>query len=247
MCDIVSCLFNFDYILLISLLLQLTFHSNVVIQFFFFAGSYMDIGENDFPYYNDVPDVILPYIIGWNNVVGDGHCGFRVVADAFQDGGEEDWPHVRNFMRLEIMANPDIYDVVYGGRQFREEALERISYNRRFADRGHWMEVSQDLYAIANLFDCAVFLYHLMPGNVIYGCCTVLPWNSSTPTQEGPKKELAIALIESDKHYIRLHLADDHPVPPIAEYWNTVRRNTVVGWENLYARRIEQWRNLVLN
>ncbi|KAI5662810.1 hypothetical protein M9H77_22133 [Catharanthus roseus] len=34
-----------------------------------------------FPYTNDFPAFIYPFISNWKNVIGDGNCGYRVVAD----------------------------------------------------------------------------------------------------------------------------------------------------------------------
>ncbi|XP_057249021.1 uncharacterized protein LOC125495024 [Beta vulgaris subsp. vulgaris] len=75
-----------------------------------------------FPYADNVPDIIIPFIVGWNDVLGDGNCGFRCVADAF-NGGEDRWPHARQHLYNEISMKK-IY------RMFMED--ESTSIEREF-------------------------------------------------------------------------------------------------------------------
>ncbi|KAI5677561.1 hypothetical protein M9H77_08511 [Catharanthus roseus] len=44
-----------------------------------------------FPYTNTFPAFIYPFISNWKNVIGDGICSYRVVAD-FVFGDEHQWP-----------------------------------------------------------------------------------------------------------------------------------------------------------
>ncbi|KAI5668119.1 hypothetical protein M9H77_17972 [Catharanthus roseus] len=47
-----------------------------------------------FPYTNTFPAFIYPFISNWKNVIGDGICGYRVVAD-FLFGDEHQWPELQ--------------------------------------------------------------------------------------------------------------------------------------------------------
>ncbi|KAI5682570.1 hypothetical protein M9H77_03798 [Catharanthus roseus] len=52
-----------------------------------------------FTYTNAFPTFIYPFISNWKNVIGDGNCGYRVVAD-FLFGNEHQWPEVPNAFNL---------------------------------------------------------------------------------------------------------------------------------------------------
>ena len=197
----------------------------------------MDVSVDNFPFYHDLPAPILPYIVGWNDVRGDGHCGFRCVADAFHND-ENDWALVRNHIVNEIHRFPGVYDVVYF--QEREAATHRIDYYGTYCGESHWMEVNGDLFAIANLYKCAIHFYTIMPNGSLIGCCTVLPWQAPS-TIRAPRSELCIALIQSSRHFIRLHLSDNFPVPPICQLWLNVRTDSVANWPDLYTTRLGDW------
>ncbi|KAI5681065.1 hypothetical protein M9H77_02292 [Catharanthus roseus] len=47
-----------------------------------------------FPYTNAFPAFIYPFISSWKNVIGDGNCGYRVVAN-FGFGDEHQWPELQ--------------------------------------------------------------------------------------------------------------------------------------------------------
>ncbi|KAI5675701.1 hypothetical protein M9H77_06651 [Catharanthus roseus] len=46
-----------------------------------------------FPYTNAFSAFIYPFISNWKNVIGDGNCGYRVVADLVF-GDEHQWPEI---------------------------------------------------------------------------------------------------------------------------------------------------------
>ncbi|XP_021770714.1 uncharacterized protein LOC110734894 [Chenopodium quinoa] len=48
-----------------------------------------------------LPGPILPYITGWNDVIGDSNCGFHCVATLFM-GDQEQWILAQQFMDNEI-------------------------------------------------------------------------------------------------------------------------------------------------
>ncbi|KAI5656606.1 hypothetical protein M9H77_25399 [Catharanthus roseus] len=47
-----------------------------------------------FPYTNVFPAFIYPFISNWKNVIGDGNCGYQVVAN-FVSGDEHQWPKLQ--------------------------------------------------------------------------------------------------------------------------------------------------------
>ncbi|XP_057251299.1 uncharacterized protein LOC104890756 [Beta vulgaris subsp. vulgaris] len=188
-----------------------------------------------FPYADNVPDIIIPFIVGWNDVLGDGNCGFRCVADAF-NGGEDRWPHARQHLYNEISMKK-IYEDVYGGREYVDRARIRIMHTRGPARRAHWMESIADLYAVATLYNCVVMYFTVGESGTLWGCCTILPLTAPVEVTRPCYEFVMVHLGARNQHYIRLFMAPNFPMPPIAVQWFDLRDETVVGWETYYASR----------
>ncbi|XP_021747181.1 uncharacterized protein LOC110713021 [Chenopodium quinoa] len=201
----------------------------------------MDIEH--FPYKDRIPNIMMPFLDGWNDVVADGNCGFRVVADVFQMG-EDNYGLVRQLMYSEIASNRAVYRHVYG--QDLDRSLQRIRWGGGRCGQNHWFDAPLDLFAVANIYKCAVMHFGLgLHGRAYYPCTTVLPW-CSRETVTRPVREVAIGFLgPSYRHFIRLDLSPDFPVPPIIPTWYTIRTASVEGWDALYHDRVQQWNNLV--
>ena len=209
------------------------------------AGGSCNINREQFPYYDHIPYLIFPFMEGWNDVRGDGNCGFRCVADAYH-GGEENYLLARRVIANELAANSVDYAAIYGGHQYVIEAVRRITWEGGRCDANHWMEVVFDLFPIANLYNCAIMLYSYGNNRSITQSYTVLP--TRVPQLiTAPTSELHIAHLANYGHYIRLHVTADSPVPPIANYWNVVHTQSVEGWDGFYANRIAEWIRLAAN
>ena len=105
--------------------------------------------DNEFPYRDRVPGLILPYLNGWNDVRGDGNCGFRCVANAFH-GNENEWPMVRRTLFNEINSYHIIYRQVYFDGLV--EAINRINWRGASCGEQHYMECVANLFPIANFY-----------------------------------------------------------------------------------------------
>lgn len=107
------------------------------------------------------------------------------------------------------------------------------------------MTVPEDLFAIATIYNAAVFYYGFGNGGTnYYACLTMLPLRAPLVATR-PEREMVIAhLGNSLHHFIRLDLAPDFPVPPIARTWFENREDSVDGWDRLYQRRRDQWDRL---
>ncbi|XP_048502954.1 uncharacterized protein LOC104896805 [Beta vulgaris subsp. vulgaris] len=192
-----------------------------------------------FPYKDNIPDIIIPFIVGWNDVLGDGNCGFRCVANAF-NGGEDRWPHARQNLYNEISMR-QVYEFVYGGREYVDLARIRIRHTQGPTRRDHWMESVADLYVVATLYNCVVMYFTVAESGSLWGCCTILPLIATYMVTRPCYEFVIVHLGARNQHYIRLFLAPNFPVPPIALQWFALRDDSVVGWENDYATRIALW------
>ncbi|KAI5683113.1 hypothetical protein M9H77_04341 [Catharanthus roseus] len=122
-----------------------------------------------FPYTNDFPAFIYPFINNWKNVIGDGHCGYRVVAD-FVFGDEHQWPEVCRRMLYELEHSTNLYVNLVGSEERVTELIHRIHWLVHGpAPYAHWFETPDSLYIIANAFNLCVILIAQL------GSTTVLP------------------------------------------------------------------------
>ncbi|KMT19265.1 hypothetical protein BVRB_1g014470 isoform A [Beta vulgaris subsp. vulgaris] len=120
-------------------------------------GERFETQPGPFPYMENISDVIIPFRVGWNDVLGDGNCGFRCVADAF-NSGQDRLPHARQHLYNEISMR-EVYEDVYGGRDFVDAVRNRIMQTQGPVSRNHLLEFVVDLYVVATLYNCIVMYY----------------------------------------------------------------------------------------
>lgn len=198
---------------------------------------------DEFLYVDWFPNVMLPYLEGWVDPIGDGNCGFRCVAEFFW-GNQEEWILARTVIANEITRHPNVYSHIYGDQL--ENEVRRITWTGGRCTGDHWMAVFQDLFPIANLFNAVIMLFGTgIDGVGVYPCITVLPW-SAPSTSTGPSRELALLTV-GNYHYVRLQMSPNFPVPPIAGFWYDVREFSVQDWDQRYASRIATWHNINRN
>jgi hypothetical protein len=202
-------------------------------------GKYLS-SPGAFPYLDHVPHAIRRFIIGWNDVHPDGNCGFRCVADAFHQEGQNDWARARTVIRNELAANWPTYSPIYGGPERIAMALTRITHRAGGCGQDHWFQTIVDMFPVACAYNCAVILYTVGESGSLYGCCTVLPLRG-VGEDDGPSRELHIVHIPHPGHYVRLFLKPESPMPPLASVWFENRNHEVVAWEVPYARRFAAW------
>ncbi|XP_021771806.1 PKS-NRPS hybrid synthetase CHGG_01239-like [Chenopodium quinoa] len=188
-----------------------------------------------------LPGPILPYITRWKDVIGDGNCSFRCVADFFDDQGQ--WYDARETITNEVLGYPVLYERIYGlGRVGMN--VEHIQWDGGAVDSHHWMVAIQYLFPIATWFNAMVII--LGVGQVptcYYPCLTILPLRARR-TVTAPTREFVIATV-GGSHFIRIDLAPDSPLPPIAGWWTEHHEPSVDGWDQRYAVRRNMWDALI--
>ncbi|KAL8483584.1 hypothetical protein ACS0TY_026317 [Phlomoides rotata] len=84
-----------------------------------------------------LPIWIRGYILGTSNVLGDGHCGFRAVAE--QMGfGEEEWGKVRCVLIKELTLHRDLYSKVFILDGMVDDVMKRLNNFNTFGPKYHW-------------------------------------------------------------------------------------------------------------
>ncbi|KAI5667008.1 hypothetical protein M9H77_16861 [Catharanthus roseus] len=159
-----------------------------------------------FPYTNGFPAFIYPFISNWKNVIGDGNCGYRVVAD-FVFGDEHQWPEVRRRMLYELEHSTNLYVNLVGSKECVNELIHMIHWPVDGpAPYAHWFETSYSLYIIANAFNLCVILIAQL------GSMTMLPLYSYSDRPEGT---LIIGLLTEERYFIQLQLNDMCSISPL--------------------------------
>ncbi|KAI5666197.1 hypothetical protein M9H77_16050 [Catharanthus roseus] len=123
---------------------------------------------------------------GVGNVIGDGNCSYRVVAD-FVFGDEYQWPEVRRQMLYELEQSTNVHLNLVGSEVRVNGIVHRIHWSVDGpAPYEHWLETPNLLYIIANAFNLCVILIAQL------GSTTVLPLYSYS---DRPGSTLVIGLL----------------------------------------------------
>ncbi|XP_021767885.1 uncharacterized protein LOC110732275 [Chenopodium quinoa] len=179
-------------------------------------------------YLHLLPGPMLPYITAWKDVIGDGNCSFRYVADFFF-GDQAQWFDTREIIANEVAAHPFLYERIYGIGRVRMN-VERIRWDGGAVDSRQWMVAIQHLFPIATWFNARVII--LGVGTVptcYYPCLMILPLRARN-TVRAPAREFVIATV-GGSHFIRIDLAENSPLPLIAGWWNEHHEPSVDGWD----------------
>ncbi|KAI5680318.1 hypothetical protein M9H77_01545 [Catharanthus roseus] len=185
-----------------------------------------------FPYTNVFPAFIYPFISNWKNVIDDGNCGYRVVAD-FVVGDEHQWSEVRRGMLYELEHSTNLYVNLVGSEESVNELVHGINWLVDGpAPYAYWFETPDSLYIVANAFNLCVILIAQLDST------TVLPLYSYSDRPEGT---LVIGFLTEERHFIQLQLNDMCPIPPLHVQWIHHRSEWVSNWANSYQHRIADW------
>lgn len=195
-----------------------------------------------YPFKDYFPLIIRDYIQGVVDVRADGNCGFR-AASSFVFGNEENWKFVRKAIASELKANRSLYQNFYVDPI--DQAIDRIEWYEENCREQYWMVTPEDLHAIATYFN-VVIIYIAFGTNEhsTASCCTILPLYVSERNVTTPSQEICIAHIPVIRHFVRLNLSANCPMPPIPWKWSRLRQESVRNWERPYADRFQLWHSL---
>ncbi|KAI5677474.1 hypothetical protein M9H77_08424 [Catharanthus roseus] len=104
-----------------------------------------------FPYIDTFPKFVYEFIHSWKNVVGDGNCGFRVVAN-FMFGDENHWPEVRRRMTFDLQLHLNVYAQLFRTLECVYRYIQRTQWFDGPAPEEHWLEIPNQLEEIHQLY-----------------------------------------------------------------------------------------------
>ncbi|KAI5649414.1 hypothetical protein M9H77_35419 [Catharanthus roseus] len=106
-------------------------------------------------------------IVAEVNVIGNGTCGYRVVAD-FVFGDEHQWPEVQRQMFYELKHSTNVFLNLVASEVCVNELVHMIHC---LVDRPmpykHWLETPDSLYVIANAFNLCVILIAQLSSTIV--------------------------------------------------------------------------------
>ena len=146
-------------------------------------------------YIDAFPKIFQPFIYRVQNVIGDGNCGFRAIADLL-GFGQDGWLQVRKDLLNELHSPLGNYKDLYKASERIEQLTQRLSYFEEFPRNDRWMSIPDMGHLIASRYN--VVLFHLS----MQQCLTFLPLRS-LPVDSVSRKEIAIGFVDSN-HFVEV-------------------------------------------
>ncbi|KAK1296530.1 hypothetical protein QJS10_CPB15g00896 [Acorus calamus] len=141
-------------------------------------------------YIDELPPFLTPFILNVHDVLGDGHCGFRVVA-YFLKMTNFGWRYVRNDLLIEIEEHPDLNERVFYGWDRVEEVKTSLQCHSYTAGKEHWMIMPDMEFMISSCYK--IIVVHISRQQ----CLTYFPLRDPPPSLLNTHHLLSIGYLEA--------------------------------------------------
>nr|XP_043614277.1 uncharacterized protein LOC122586345 [Erigeron canadensis] len=154
----------------------------------------------------EIPSYLRPYVVGAQNVKGDGNCGFRATAVALGLDEEMGAEWVCTQMLAEFESDLDGYMQMFGQTEGnRMLSALRTSYYGISRPIDHWM---------------SKVWFHILLANklgIIVNCVSLRDPRTVFPMHHGLdqllfKQPISSALINDETHFVAVKLAGNYPM-----------------------------------
>ncbi|KAK8936189.1 hypothetical protein KSP39_PZI013358 [Platanthera zijinensis] len=105
-----------------------------------------------------MPSYISSHIIDAINVMGDGHCGYRVISAAVYKN--DDWSQVRHDLSQELHQNEMLYNQVFGLAR-KDELLKSLDCEMVPAPVEKWMTMPDMGLVVASCYNVQLVNFSL--------------------------------------------------------------------------------------
>ncbi|XP_012850801.1 PREDICTED: uncharacterized protein LOC105970510 [Erythranthe guttata] len=155
---------------------------------------------------------LVPEVVTWTDVQGDGNCGYRSVACAVKNH-EDDWMDVRMDVYNCIKTHEEFFKDYFGGGNLVYRVLASIAYwDNAPAPYEKWMTITDVGVVVATYYNALVLSASSL-GNQTY-----LPlWAPEGVSQLS--YEMTILFLESGSHFVYVKMNDNCPLPPFDRQW----------------------------
>ncbi|XP_057452514.1 uncharacterized protein LOC130744341 [Lotus japonicus] len=182
-------------------------------------------------YLPELPSFFWKYIHEVTDVVGDGNCGYRVVAALLGlESGPDSWRWVREELIKELTLYLKHYADMWGYDVAQAMHLRLTLPPGGRATEDKWIHLSEIGYLIANRF--RVFISMSLKSSYTY-----LLMSGGAPPLEHP----VVAVGHVTNHFVQLKLVSGHPMPPIAPQWEYNVVEPESEWRVPYQERLERF------
>ncbi|KEH19564.1 OTU-like cysteine protease [Medicago truncatula] len=165
---------------------------------------------------------MLPFIENVLDVLGDGHCGFRAIAE-FMGLTEKNHIMIRTHLIQELKDHRDDYVEVFAGE-------DRYNY------------ILNGLHPPANMKGCA----HLVDKWLTFPDMRHIVANYyERATTPGKQKTPIMCLGVIPNHFVLIYFKNGCPLPPSSTEWHNHKKEDAVTWEDEYLDQHELFRKLM--
>ncbi|OVA11701.1 hypothetical protein BVC80_8207g9 [Macleaya cordata] len=175
------------------------------------------------------------FITGMKNLLGNGNCGYRVIAHQLGDNDDKGWKAIRKDMLCELDNNLSFYEKLWPDDEIKK-MRNRNKYSTGEITEEEWFVMPEDAQVAAQAFrSVVVFISDL--DNI-----TFFPHQTSALVA-CHHRVIVIAFVNRN-HFIGLNLEPNAPIPPPYYLW--VRHSPVEAksWLPTYEGRITEWRRI---
>jgi hypothetical protein len=184
-----------------------------------------------------------PYIEDIVDVVGDGYCGYLVVA-LHKNGNEDDYELVKLNMIREIKSHRKLYEKVFAGKDRVDYVLEALHRSNRSTRHGvapmeKWLSFPYMGHVIATYYYRIVIELTAHLNGVSE---TFFPLRSKPPL-DPESCILCLGLIPG--HFIHVKLKPSAILPKVAGQWRQFCTYEAMAWEYPFMDRIVRFEELM--
>lgn len=198
---------------------------------------------NTNPFMKLMPQFMQPYIEDVVDVVGDGYCGYRVVA-LHENGNEDDYELVKLNMIREIKSHRKLYENVFGGKDRVDYILGALHPCKRSTRHGvapleKWLTFPDMGHVIATYYN-RIVVELTSPINGVSE--TFFPLRSKPPS-DPESRILCLGLIPG--HFIQVKLKPGAILPKPAGEWRRYCTDEAMAWEYPFMDRMAMFEKLM--
>jgi len=188
-----------------------------------------------------MPKFMRPYIEGIVDVIGDGHCGFRAIAESV-GLTEESHVMVRRALIKELKEHRNKYIEIYASERRYNYILDGLHPPKNassFALSDKWLTLPDMGHIVATCYNRPVLEIITLDIGVLD---TFFPLRGRPPVN--PKTNM-ICLGLIPNHFVLLKLKDGCPLPPSSKEWRNHRSIEAATWEDEFLAQHDRFRTLM--
>uniref|UniRef100_A0A494G8Q9 MULE transposase domain-containing protein n=1 Tax=Solanum lycopersicum TaxID=4081 RepID=A0A494G8Q9_SOLLC len=190
-----------------------------------------------------MPRFMLPFIEKMVDVIGDGHCGFRAIAE-FMGLTEKNHLMIRTHLIQELIDHRDDYVEVFAGEDRYNYILNGLHPPANTKTCAHlvdkWLTFPDMGHIVTNYYKmCVVVLTNLEVGKSE----SFFPLRGPPPP--GNQKTPILYLGAIPNHFVLISLKNGCPLPPSSTEWHNHKKEDAVTWEDEYLDQHELFRKLM--